>query len=416
MFVVAGITGNTGKIVANALRATGKTVKAFIRNPERAAELKAEGFEVALGDLEDSAALAKALKGATGAYVLVPPFYGENIIEHQKRVASSISKALQQAKVPRVVLLSSIGAEHPEGTGPIVTCYHLEQACKDIPGVSFLRAAYFMENLLAVASVAQEQGVFPHFLPEQAPFPLVATADIGRAASELLLQEDAPPRVVQLAGPEDLIPRQIAEQFSQVLAKPVTAASAPTSEVVSTFMTAGVPEELAHQFQELYEAAHRGQLRFERGQVRRGTLPLSDVLCQALTQEEGPTAAAQRAVDDYLVGSYRQDEKLLDSAFAEEAVVILPSARTSTNGSNSAQRLDKAGFIERVLAASPSEYPYEKRIVAVNAHRNSAQVAAIARVGGNKFLDHLHLERDTTGAFRIVRKTYEPAPSSQPQP
>jgi hypothetical protein len=52
--------------------------------------------------------------------------------------------------VPNVVVLSSVGAQHPEMTGPIVGLHNLEQKLNSVSGLNVLclRCGYFMENLL----------------------------------------------------------------------------------------------------------------------------------------------------------------------------------------------------------------------------------------------------------------------------
>lgn len=276
MYVVSGITGHTGRVVAEQLRAAGKEVRALVRNPSHVAELEERGFDVGVLDLSDTEALGAALQGAEGAYLLVPPFYGPGILDHQAKIAASIASALARAQLPRVVLLSSVGAEHPDGTGPIVTCHRLEQACANLPGVTFLRAAYFQENWLAVAAPVKTAGILPNFLAPDRSMAMVATADIGRTAASLLLQETPPARVVGLAGPEDLTPRQVAQAMTDLRGTPVELQTFPIAQVVPTFTQTGVPQELAELFQELYQAANDGRLTFDTPQ--RGSVALAETL------------------------------------------------------------------------------------------------------------------------------------------
>ncbi|HXS17423.1 MAG TPA: NAD(P)H-binding protein [Polyangiaceae bacterium] len=260
MFVVAGITGNTGKVVARALRAQGHKVRALVRRPEAAGTVDADESVVAA--LEDPLALAAALRGAQGAYLLIPPFFGPNMLAHQQRVAQNIKTALEASRIERSVLLSSIAAEQPSNTGPIVAVHRLEQLTQEIPGVTALRAAYFQENWLHMLNAAQTQGVLPSFLPQHA-FPMVATQDIGETAARLLTQPSAPPRVVQLAGPRDFTAQDAAAALGEVLGKPVNALPLPVSDVVPGFVQVGLPEELAQLYAEMYQAAHEGRMSWQ---------------------------------------------------------------------------------------------------------------------------------------------------------
>ena len=64
MYVVAGATGNTGKVVAEQLLAAGKEVRAWVRSAEKGAALAAAGAELAIVDLEDAASIRAGLEGA----------------------------------------------------------------------------------------------------------------------------------------------------------------------------------------------------------------------------------------------------------------------------------------------------------------------------------------------------------------
>ena len=75
-YVVAGVSGHTGRVVAETLLAKGSKVRVVVRDAAKGEPWAKKGAEVAIADLGDEAALAKALAGATGAYLLVPPIMG----------------------------------------------------------------------------------------------------------------------------------------------------------------------------------------------------------------------------------------------------------------------------------------------------------------------------------------------------
>src|SRR5258706_9823748 len=119
-FVVAGVSGNTGKIVAESLIAQKRAVKVVVRDAAKGAPWKAKGADVALADLGDADALAQALKGAEGAYVLIPPtFAAPDFRAYQDRLSTAIAEAARASRVPHIVFLSSIGAQLASGNGPI---------------------------------------------------------------------------------------------------------------------------------------------------------------------------------------------------------------------------------------------------------------------------------------------------------
>jgi uncharacterized protein YbjT (DUF2867 family) len=120
MYAIAGVSGNTGSVVADTLLAQGKKVRVIVRDAAKGEAWKARGAEVAVAALEDRAALTKALTGVEGAYLLVPPRMTSNApLEENAAVIDAMAAAVTAARVPHVVLLSSVAAHHASGTGPI---------------------------------------------------------------------------------------------------------------------------------------------------------------------------------------------------------------------------------------------------------------------------------------------------------
>ena len=72
MYLVMGITGKVGGATARHLLKQGKQVRALVRNREKAAEWADRGVELLDGDWNDATAIAAALKGAEGAFVMLP--------------------------------------------------------------------------------------------------------------------------------------------------------------------------------------------------------------------------------------------------------------------------------------------------------------------------------------------------------
>ncbi|MFO0744098.1 MAG: hypothetical protein U1F43_00295 [Myxococcota bacterium] len=98
----------------------------------------------------------------------------------QRATAESIASAVHAARVPHVVLLSSIGADKPSGNGPIAGLHRLEQAINANGGTALtaIRAGYFMENIGGSLG-ALAHGRLPSFFPADWPMEAVATKDIG---------------------------------------------------------------------------------------------------------------------------------------------------------------------------------------------------------------------------------------------
>src|SRR5688572_28001037 len=108
MKAIAGVSGNTGSVVADTLLAQGHPVRVIVRDPAKGEPWRARGAEVAIADLDDPAALTRALRGTDGAYLLTPPRYGAtDPIAENRAVVASLARAVRDAGVPHVVFLSS---------------------------------------------------------------------------------------------------------------------------------------------------------------------------------------------------------------------------------------------------------------------------------------------------------------------
>src|SRR6202046_4595632 len=72
MYLVMGITGKVGGATARHLLQQGKQVRALVRNRDKAAKWADQGVELVDGDRNDATAIAAALKGVEGAFVMLP--------------------------------------------------------------------------------------------------------------------------------------------------------------------------------------------------------------------------------------------------------------------------------------------------------------------------------------------------------
>jgi uncharacterized protein YbjT (DUF2867 family) len=266
-FVIAGVSGHTGRVVAESLLAQKRAVKVVVRDAAKGEPWKSKGADVAVADIADASALAKALQGAEGAYLLIPPtFAAPSFRAYQDRLSSAIAEAARASRVPHVVFLSSIGAELASGTGPIVGLHVAEQMFRREKATAwtFLRAGYFMENL-APSLATLPQAFIPSFLPTSLPIEMIATPDIGRTAAALLVEGGTGANVVQLGGPAVTM-NDVAAALGRITGSPVRVQEAPLDAVVPTFTGFGMPKDLAELYREMLEGFIAGRVGPEAGQ------------------------------------------------------------------------------------------------------------------------------------------------------
>jgi uncharacterized protein YbjT (DUF2867 family) len=280
MFVITGATGNTGSVAAKTLLAAEKKVRVVVRDATKAQGLASLGAEVFVADLTDQAALERAVEGAEGVYFISPPDVRSNdFVAERKALTEQQVATFARAKLPHVVLLSSVGAQHPDGTGPIRTVHNAEQQLRraGIPS-TFVRASLFVENFAAVLQPVKQDGVLPSFIAIDEPTAMVSTADIGKTAAQALLEGPRGVRVIELAGPTDVTPAEAAATFAKILGRPVQAVNAPLSAVVPTFTSFGISQNVAELFQEMYAGFASGKVVAESLPVTRGTTTLEETL------------------------------------------------------------------------------------------------------------------------------------------
>lgn len=281
MFVVIGATGNTGSAVVETLLNSKQPVRVVVRSAEKGQGWKARGAEVAVASLDDVPTLIKAFEGAKGVYLLVPPNYGaEAWLADQRARMDRAAEAVKKSDVQHVVFLSSIGGHISGPTGPIRAASYGEHALGCVAKrLTILRPAYFMDNWRPVIGIAKAQGALPTFIVLQAKIPMISTKDIGRIGAEQLMAGGHGKHIVEMAGPQDYSPKDVAAALSQLLEKTVTAQHAPLSTVVPTFKSFGFSDEAAKLFEEMYTSFSNGAIGYEEpDKVVRGTVTLSEAL------------------------------------------------------------------------------------------------------------------------------------------
>jgi uncharacterized protein YbjT (DUF2867 family) len=285
MHLVIGAAGRAGGETARALIRSGARVRVFLGRQEQAAEWEKLGAEAAFGRIEDVPSLVAAMQGASGAFLIVPPPVSGDPYERAEEIGKALAAAVRQARLPRVVALSSIGAQHKDGTGVIAMLHRLERHLDGAaPSLTFLRPGYFVETWSDVAPVVVAEGVLPSFLEPARKIPMVSTIDVGRSAAGLLLDDHAGRRIVELAGPADWSAEDVAAAFAKVLGRPVTPAFVPAEARADVLAGEGVPPEVADALLGMYEGLASGRVSHETGDaIRRGSVSLAEAIARIVS-------------------------------------------------------------------------------------------------------------------------------------
>jgi uncharacterized protein YbjT (DUF2867 family) len=185
--VVTGSTGKQGGAVARGLLKRGHKVRAVTRDPNssHAKSLAHAGATLVAASLDDSAAIKKALEGATSLFAMTMPSGGTDAETQQGIAAADAAKA---AGV-HLVFTSVGSANRQTGVPHFDSKYEVEKHIATIgvratilAPVSFMDNLYFIKEQLA-------KGIYAAALPPTRELAQVAVTDIGEVAVRVL--EDA---------------------------------------------------------------------------------------------------------------------------------------------------------------------------------------------------------------------------------
>ena len=218
--VVTGSTGKQGGAVARGLLERGHKVRAVTRDPNstQAKSLASAGATLVTASLEDTAAITKALEGATSLFAMTTPFGGTDGETRQGVAAADAAKA---AGV-HLVFTSVGSANRQTGVPHFDSKYEVEKHIAKI-GVraTILAPVFFMENLY-FAKEQLAKGIYPTAVPPTRTLAQIAVADIGAVAVRVL--EDAgrfTGKRFDLAG-DELTGNDVVAILARVTGRPFT--------------------------------------------------------------------------------------------------------------------------------------------------------------------------------------------------
>jgi uncharacterized protein YbjT (DUF2867 family) len=259
MFLVMGITGNVGGATASHLLAHGKTVRALVRDRAKAASWADQGVELVDGDLNDAMAIERAIEGIDGAFVMLPAVWAPSPdFKEAKGVIANYVEALTKAPPPRVVALSSVGANRTSGLGMITALALLEQGLDDLASpIAFVRAGGFFENFLYGLHVAKAGTLPVYYNPTNRKSTMVATTDIGAEVATLLSGPAwSGHRIIELGSM--VSSDEVAAQLGEVMKLDVKAFAVPRAEWPASFEQFGIPKGQTGPAEAMFEAVNAG--------------------------------------------------------------------------------------------------------------------------------------------------------------
>ena len=184
--LVTGATGNVGSHAVRELQTRGEHVRAFVRDPEKAARLLGD-VELAIGDLDDPGTIAPALDGVDRVFLSSGP--GPEKVAQE----AAVIDAAGAAGVELIVKASALDAR----TGDPLLGLDYNGRCEDhlrrsgVPAV-MLQSGFYMTNLLMPGAFAAPAGV--------ARVAMIDPRDIGGAAAVALTTDGHAGATYRLTG------------------------------------------------------------------------------------------------------------------------------------------------------------------------------------------------------------------------
>jgi uncharacterized protein YbjT (DUF2867 family) len=197
---------------------------------------------------------------------MIPPDIAvSDVRAYQERVSDDLAAAITKNGIKHAVALSSVGADKPDRTGPVVGLHSLEKKLDGIAGLNalYLRAGYFMENLLPQVGVIQSFGVIAGPVRPDLPLPMIATRDIGAVAAEALLKLDFNGKHTrELQGPRDVTYNDVAKIVGAAIGKPdLKYMQMPPAQLKPALVQMGMSSNMVDLLLEMAESLNSGYMK-----------------------------------------------------------------------------------------------------------------------------------------------------------
>jgi uncharacterized protein YbjT (DUF2867 family) len=250
--LVTGATGNVGSHVVRELQERGVAVRAFVRDPGRAAALLGEQVELAVGDFGDRESLARALVGADRMFLACSNPPGQVDFETG---AIDLARA---AGVERLVKLSAGPAAvdspllFPRRHGQIER--HLQRS--GVPS-TVIAPGFFMSTLLMSAPAVARTGRL--FAPAgRARIAMIHPRDVAAAAAVALTEEGHEGARYLLTGPRAITYEDVAAELSHATGRNIEFVDVPDEAAHQGMLESGLPPTIADFLVRLFRALRQG--------------------------------------------------------------------------------------------------------------------------------------------------------------
>jgi uncharacterized protein YbjT (DUF2867 family) len=264
-FVITGSAGHVSKPLIERLLSQNQEVTVISRNAANISELVAKGAKAAIGSVEDIDFLTRTFTGADAVYTMVPPnMAATNWKEFIAQTGKNYAQAIKASGVKFVVNLSSVGAELPEGCGPVSGLHKAEIALNELNDVNIkhLRPGFFYTNLLSNIDMIKKIGIMgANFGGDSLKIALAAPEDIAEIAAQELTQLNFTGSSIRYIASDERTSDDIASVFGNAIGKAeLKWVVFSDADALNGMIRAGLPEEIAKNFAEMNHCMQSGKM------------------------------------------------------------------------------------------------------------------------------------------------------------
>jgi uncharacterized protein YbjT (DUF2867 family) len=256
-----GSLGNVAKPLVKKLIAAGHEVTVITTKTDRQSEIETLGATAAIGSINDAAFLTEVFKNADAVYTMMPPAMGtSNLIQNIADAGQAYADAIKAAGVGRVVLLSSVGADAEEGTGPMQGVHHVEQIFKQLTDVNItvVRSGFFFVNFFRDIPLIKNRNIFGNNYSGDDRLAFTHPEDLSSAIANEL-QAIGNGFEVKYIVSDISTGNEIAALFGPAIGKPDLAWTfIPDEQLKQGMLAGGLPSELAGLITEMGQAVRSG--------------------------------------------------------------------------------------------------------------------------------------------------------------
>jgi NAD(P)H dehydrogenase (quinone) len=272
MYAVVGSTGNTGRAVVKELKGLGENPVCVVRNADKAKQVLGADTKTALAELDDRAAMEKALAGSKRVFIVT----GHNPKSDVQQI--NVIDAAKAAGAEYIVKVSGgrdvVGpnVESVNGQAHFRIEEHLKKSglqwCILSPGL-------FMQNILGQAANIKNDGKIIQPWPKDLPVALIDVRDTGALGARVLRDPGKHAgKLYSFSGVSTTF-ADFANVIGEVLGKPISYVPITLEQAEAGMKSRGMPDWLVAHLVAIARAGGQGAFSKE------NTGPIRDIVGRA---------------------------------------------------------------------------------------------------------------------------------------